>query len=664
MWRIGALVVVLIAVAGVALHLHLTEQPTFEESAGVSVAAERATAPVSTHPRIEDAAGILNPFGPRLARTADAFYEDLGIDLHIVTTMQSEATIETQANETFEARRIGAEAPTGGLLIILNPTLQQARIEVGYTLEGGLTDLHMGRMARDQLAPYASYGVAGMAVMDVLHYLRDHVYVAAALGNITLHENYKQNPAYTQIETFTSGGAGAKTILAAVPIDADFKRRLSPSERQRYAPSSDIADTVAAFLRATRDFAGDPTLELFTEGSRLMRAHYPLAPFEELKRYERIRASMPLEYRLEGDYAVATSKQPVLGFVPILLRKEEGLWRVDQVETWKNLFFDRDGNYFLRNSNTPYAFGLAEFGRGGYHDIAGGGFFDGSIEQMLEHLQKQNSAVASLYEAEIWFRDCFVFPQAFRAYEQAREAAPKDPLMLQLFGDRALYLGFPELAVSLLEPVGRGVEISLADAYYEMEDLERARHWVERALRENPYDPRALWRLRTLAEQEGDAREVNEVQQLLDSLDADGERRDELVWLFFDPNVPNFEPRTTLNVGGTTVYDHSHFGVTLQNRSQRIVEIDSVTLTSVGTAAPSGLGDIKDYWQYPRGGHRLGPNEHVYFKKDWGFTVDTAHEHVRYVFRVCWHGVGTQVRQCRTQWVDTFPWTSLHAMHD
>ena len=68
-----------------------------------------------------------------------------------------------------------------------------------------------------------------------------------------------------------------------------------------------MEQSVAAFLRATADLAGDPTLPLFTEGSRRMRAQYPLARFEELKRLERIDASLPLEYHIEGDYAVATS---------------------------------------------------------------------------------------------------------------------------------------------------------------------------------------------------------------------------------------------------------------------------------------------------------------------------------------------------------------------
>ena len=38
-------------------------------------------------------------------------------------------------------------------LPLLAAALGAARIEVGYSLEGGLTDLHMGRIARYQLAP-------------------------------------------------------------------------------------------------------------------------------------------------------------------------------------------------------------------------------------------------------------------------------------------------------------------------------------------------------------------------------------------------------------------------------------------------------------------------------------------------------------------------------
>jgi tetratricopeptide (TPR) repeat protein len=611
-------------------------------------AASQPGEPELMHPRITDDANILAPFGPRLGREADAFMDDLGIDLQVVTSLErkGKTSIELQADELFESRQIGVDAPTGGLLLVLNPALSSARIEVGYTLEGGLTDLHMSRLARNQLAPYNSYGIAGMAVMDVLHYLRDQVYLAAALGNIELGENYRRNPQFAQYQKFTSGGAGARAALTSVPADADLKRLLPPAERANYAPGAEPEDSVAAFMDATVHLAGDPTLDLFTEGSRMMRAYYPLARFEELQRAESLRSSMPLKYLRKGDYVVATSERSAKGFVPVLLHREGGLWRVDLVETWKNLFFNREGDYYLRNANTPYAFGLAQFGTGSLYDIAPLPL-DTSIAKALANLEDKTDTVSTLRRAELWFRNAFVFPQAYAAYESARRLSPKDPIVLETLGDRVLYLGFPEVAAPALEAVGRGVEMKLVSAYFDMEQPENAVKWLQRALKENPYDLQALRWQEYL--EDADAAEV------LERLLEDPERSANPVELFFNPETPKFEPHTTLDVDGTIVYDHSYFGVTMRNSSRRDVQIESVALASAGTAGPSGLGDIRKYWTYPAGEGRLRAGETVYFDKQWGFTVDTGHQHVRYTFRTCWHGVGSDVRQCRTQWVDAVP---------
>lgn len=655
------LLVLLGAVGAGAWHFQRSLDAPAESVAEPSPAPAAAEPPASQEvaqaedSRIEDRAEVLAPFAPRLSRMADDFYTDLGVDVRVVTTNDAAAAIEIQANEMFERKQIGRESPVGGLLILLNPRLGKARIEVGYTLEGALTDQHMGRIARDQLAPYVSYGAAGMAVMDVLHYLKDHVYLSAALGRLQLPEDFKTAKAYLEYEKYVSGGAGAGTKLSTVPIDADLKVTVPREMRARYAPSSDVRDSVAAFLHATADFAGDPTLELFTPGSRLMRERYPFAPFEELRRFERIEKSKPLKYLVEGDYAVATSDRPAHGFVPILLHREQGLWRIDLVETWKSLFFDGDGKYFLRNSNTPYAFGLKQFGSGGYYDIDALPLRGVTLQRWLDALDKDEDVIASLWRAELWLRNGFVFPDALLDYEKARRLAPRDPWVLETLGQRARYLGFPELAIPALESIGRGVEVPLAQAYYDMDDLQRARRWLAVALEENPYDLRALEWLRRVAEREGNTDEVRQVQDVIASLKTNADRADQPVLLFFNPTMPRFEPDTVLNVDGTKVFDHSKFAVTIQNTSGRTVEIESVTLSSAGNAAASGLGDIKDYWQYPQGNRRLGPGEYRYFDKQWGFVVDTGHRHVRYVFRTCWHGVGASTRQCRTQWVDTMP---------
>jgi tetratricopeptide (TPR) repeat protein len=608
------------------------------------------------HPRVDDQARILAPFGPRLGRMGDALFNDLGIDIQVVTLDETGSRIETQADRVFRERKIGATAPTGGLLVILNPAIQSARIEVGYSLEGGLTDLQMGRIARDQLAPYASYASAGMAVMDVLHYLRDQVFLSAALGDIQLGEEFRKGRSYDNYERFVSGGAGARTALSAVPMDADLKRPVPAEKRSRYAPSADVKESVAAFLRASADLAGDPTLELFTEGSRLMRAHYPFARFEELERLQRINASMPLEYLREDDYAVATSKQPVTGFAPVLLHREHGLWRIDLVETWKNLFFDNDGNYFLRNSNTAYAFGLKQFGNGRYYNIAPVDLGDDSIAEALAKLEARPGAFSALSRGEIWLRNALVFPRALSAYEKALQAAPEDPRILEVFGNRTLYLGFPELAIPAYEKFGPGLEVDIALAYNEMGDARGAANWVNRALEQDPYDWLALQWRKFLAERYGTPEEVQIVETEMARIASDPRRAFNPVALQFDPEKPRLHTDTTREDGGVTVYDHSEFSVTMTNTSSRPVEIESLRLTSEGTAGhKSGLGDIRKYWSYPAGKNLLRAGESVKFDKLWGFVVDTKHEYVRYTFSICWHGVGTTVRQCRMQWVDAMP---------
>jgi hypothetical protein len=652
--RTVALLVVLLAVAVTAawlLHRRGPQEPAGQRSA----LPVRSQPSEPTNPRIDDAANILAPFGPRLGRMTDDFLADLGIDVHVVT-LEDAGSIESQSERVFRARGIGAAAPTGGLLLLLNPATGQARIEVGYSLEGGLTDLHMGRIARDQLAPYVSYASAGMAAMDVLHYLRDQVYLAALAGDIELGDEFRRRESFPDYErTFHSGGAGARTALSSVPADADLKQEVPAGRRARYAPSTDVKASLAAFLRATAELAGDPTLPLYTEGSRLMRAHYPLAPFEELKRLERLENSRPLTWHVEGDYAVASSDNRATGFVPVLLRREQGLWRVDLVETWKNLFFDKDGNYLLWNSNTPYRRGLAPFGKGRYHDIAALPIQAASLADEIAAMESRSDVLSALRRGELWFRNAFVFAPALAAFEQALEMAPRDPLVLQTLADRAMYLYFPELAIPAYEKAGPGFELALAEAWHEQGDAQQAKAYVRRALEDDPYNLHALnWQL-YLAEQHGTEEERELAQAEIALVAANPRHLVNPVWLRFEPEQPRFHPDTTVESDGVAVHDHSRFRVWMTNTSRRPVVIESVRLASSGTAAASGLGDVKDYWDYPSGERHLAPGESVSFDKLWGFTVDTGHEHVRYTFRTCWHGVGETVRQCRTQWVDVLP---------
>jgi hypothetical protein len=80
-----------------------------------------------------------------------------------------------------------------------------------------------------------------------------------------------------------------------------------------------------------------------------------------------------------------------------------------------------------------------------------------------------------------------------------------------------------------------------------------------------------------------------------------------------------------------------------------------VIVESRGDGHPSVMGDVRGMWNWPSKGFRLEPGASVEVERAWGFTEDTSHTHVRYVFHLGWRGVGERASQRSTQWVDTMP---------
>lgn len=658
------LVVLFAATGGFAWNAIRVGAPEPRVAADAGEPSEKAPSEPATTPaavsrdafpkHVADGAHTLRFWAPKLARDANGWMRDLGIDFHIVT-LAADAPIEELAPEVFEVRRVGVGAPTGGVLLLLNPARREARIELSYELESVFPDALIGRMASDQLAPYASYSAVGMAVMDVLHLLKDFAYLRAVHGALDLGAEYRESEEYAKHARFLSGGGGAQVEMPDVPLDADLKARVEDTRRGRYAPSEDPRESLAAFLRATGELAGDPTLDLFTPGSQEMRARYPLAPYEEFERLQRIRASQPLRLATKGDRAVFTSESPAPGFVPVLMHRSDGLWRVDLTETWKNLFFGSDGEYFLRNSNHPYTFGLGAYGRGIPTDIAPWDLGESDLHTVIETLEGRDDALSSFLLAELLFRNCFAAVDALRYYEEAVLRAKKDTHFRKVLGDRASYLGLPELAIPHLFELGPEGYRDLSAAYYQANQVKQALHFAREAVERNPFDRAALAWLRLVLRSAGERAESDRVKARIDELDADPKRPSGPVALAFEPAQPVLVLDHTTEVGGTEVFDWSDFGVTLTNQSGRTVAIEKIHLRTHGTGSPSGLGDIKNYWTYPSGADLLRAGESVRLQRIWGFTIDTQHEHLSYLFEVCWRGVDGGPRQCDDVRLETYP---------
>jgi uncharacterized protein len=110
--------------------------------------------------RVTDNAEILSPDGRRQINAKLEAHERSTTDQIAVLTVPSleGESIEGFAIRVFEQWQLGKRGRDNGILIIVAPRDRRMRIEVGYGLEGALTDLEAGRIIRNIMTPSFTNG--------------------------------------------------------------------------------------------------------------------------------------------------------------------------------------------------------------------------------------------------------------------------------------------------------------------------------------------------------------------------------------------------------------------------------------------------------------------------------------------------------------------------
>lgn len=109
--------------------------------------------------RVVDNANVIN------GKTQDEIEEYLhsveiqtGIQIAVLTVKSIPTTIEEYALEVFEEWKLGQAKKDNGVLLLISVDDRKLRIEVGYGLEGTLTDTKSGIIIRTVIAPYFKNG--------------------------------------------------------------------------------------------------------------------------------------------------------------------------------------------------------------------------------------------------------------------------------------------------------------------------------------------------------------------------------------------------------------------------------------------------------------------------------------------------------------------------
>jgi uncharacterized protein len=120
---------------------------------GFALAAE-PTYPALTG-RVVDGAGLLSPDVRQRIEDKLKAHEDKTSDQLVVATVPSlqDVTIEDFANGLFRRWQLGGKAKNNGALLIVAPKERKVRIEVGYGLEGALTDALSKVIVTTAIAP-------------------------------------------------------------------------------------------------------------------------------------------------------------------------------------------------------------------------------------------------------------------------------------------------------------------------------------------------------------------------------------------------------------------------------------------------------------------------------------------------------------------------------
>jgi uncharacterized protein len=105
--------------------------------------------------RVVDNAEILSAEAERRIAARLKSHEDRTTDQIAVLTVQSldGESVEEFAVKVFESWKLGQKGKDNGVLVVVAPRERRMRIEVGYGLEGPLTDAHASRIIRDAMTP-------------------------------------------------------------------------------------------------------------------------------------------------------------------------------------------------------------------------------------------------------------------------------------------------------------------------------------------------------------------------------------------------------------------------------------------------------------------------------------------------------------------------------
>ena len=270
------------------------------------------------------------------------FKEKYGIEMLIITLPSLEGReISWVASEIFTNWNIGRNFNGRGILLLLSDKEKLIKIEVGYALEGIFTDLFCGYIERKQLKPYFENNQVDEGLSATLE-----EFIGRAEGRLTDEEIRRKMGGYL------SAGAGIKRKVKIGELTQ--REELSEEEKRYFSAQSTPEELLKRWMEKIKKCISDPTLEMYTEESRVLMRSIP-KPSKALCRDLYRKYSRPYEIKVKGDYAVVlypgSRKEG-----PMFMKRTDKGWKIDILSMGKWVRYNQNNDWFIGGDSHPYMF--------------------------------------------------------------------------------------------------------------------------------------------------------------------------------------------------------------------------------------------------------------------------------------------------------------------
>jgi uncharacterized protein len=303
---------------------------------------------------VEDRQGVLSSAERgRLVRFQGTLLRELDIHLKLVVLDASPGDLDALAAEMFDEHGVGGKTGDArGVLILVDPTGRQVRVEIGYGLEGIFPDAFVGHIERNQMVPFFQANRVGPGIEATVELL-----VGKALERVEAHA-YDPEESGDPAGDHLSGGAGARVDVTIGSGQPD-KGKASPDAR--FEAQATPLGTLETYKEVLRLRIKDPDLEIFTPRTRAFFRKWLVTDAQQENELRSLLQAPEPRVLTQGERAVIRFPVVDRQAVPLFLRKGEEGWMLDFASMHRFIGFNHRNQWHLKDLENPYMFAFQEW---------------------------------------------------------------------------------------------------------------------------------------------------------------------------------------------------------------------------------------------------------------------------------------------------------------